>query len=386
MMIDRAGQRAALLSRLRRYPVVGLLGARQVGKTTLAKSVVRVWQAPVTAFDLEDPAHLARLADPALALSPLKGLVVLDEIQRLPEVFPLLRVLADRKPLPARFLVLGSASPALLRQSSESLAGRISYQELPGLSLAEVGRGREAKLWLRGGLPLSFLAKSDAASAEWRRDFLRGFVERELPQLGITVPGPTLRRFWAMLAHYHGQVWNSSELASAFGVADTTVRRYLDTLTAALVVRQLLPWSENLGKRQIKMPKIYLADSGLLHALLGLETHDSLESHPKVGASWEGFGIQAVVDRLGARSDGCFFWGTYSGAELDLLVVRGRTRLGFEFKRTVAPRVTRSMRTALADLKLRRLDVVHAGDATFPLAPKIRALALGRLLDDLAPL
>jgi predicted AAA+ superfamily ATPase len=386
MMIDRSGHRAELLRKLRRNPVVGLLGARQIGKTTLAAAVARSWRAPVTAFDLEDPAHLARLADPALALRPLKGLVVLDEIQRLPDVFPLLRVLSDRRPLPARFLVLGSASPALLRQSSESLAGRISYHELPGFSLAEVGRGREAKLWLRGGFPRSFLARSDAASAEWRRDFLRGFLERELPQLGVTVPAPTLRRFWGMLAHYHGQLWNSSELASAFGVADTTVRRYLDTLTAALVVRQLPPWSENLGKRQIKTPKIYLADSGILHALLGLETQDALESHPKMGPSWEGFGIQAVVDRLGARSDECFFWGTYAGAELDLLVVRGRARLGFEFKRTVAPRVTRSMHTAIADLGLRRLDVVHAGEASFPLAPKIRALALGRVLVDLAPL
>jgi hypothetical protein len=385
MKIDRAGHRAELLKRLRRYPVVGLLGARRVGKTTLAADVARAWKGPVTAFDLEDPAHLARLADPALALTPLKGLVVLDEIQHLPDVFPLLRVLADRRPLRTRSLVLGSASPTLLRQSSESLAGRISYHELPGFSLAEVGRVRAGRLWRRGGFPRSFLARSDEASAEWRRDFLRTFLERDLPQLGVTVPAATLRRFWGMLAHYHAQVWNSSEFARSFAVADTTVRRYLDTLTAALVVRQLPPWSENVGKRQVKSPKVYLADSGLLHTLLGLDTQDALESHPKLGASWEGFGIQAVVDRLGARSDECFFWGTYAGAELDLLVVRGKTRLGFEFKRTAAPQVTPSMRVATADLKLARLDVVHAGAATFPLAPRIRALALERLLDDLTP-
>jgi hypothetical protein len=386
MKIDRAGHRAELLKRLRRYPIVGLLGARQVGKTTLAADVARSWKGPVASFDLEDPAHLARLADPALALTPLKGLVVLDEIQRLPHVFPLLRVLADRKPLCARFLVLGSASPALLRQSSESLAGRIAYQGLPGFSLAEVGPARAGRLWLRGGFPRSFLARSDQASAEWRRDFLRTFLERDLPQFGVTVPSATLRRFWSMLAHYHGQVWNSSGFAQAFGVADTTVRRYLDMLTAALVVRQLPPWSENVGKRQVKSPKVYLADSGVLHALLGLDRQDALESHPKLGASWEGFGIQAVVDRLGARSDECFFWGTYAGAELDLLIVRGNRRLGFEFKRTAAPRVTLSMRTALEDLRLQRLDVVHAGETSFPLAPKIRAVALGRLLKDLAPL
>lgn len=386
MQIPRPGHRAELLRRLRRGPVVALLGARQVGKTTLAAEVARAWGGRTTVFDLEDPAHLARLADPRLALEPLRGLVVLDEIQQLPDVFPLLRVLADRRPLPARFLVLGSASPALLRQSAESLAGRISHYELPGLGLEEVRVEQLDRLWLRGGFPRSFLARSEAASAQWRRDFVRTFVERDLPQLGVSVAAATLRRFWAMLAHYHGQTWNSSEFARSFGVADTTVRRYLDTLTSALVVTQLQPWSENLGKRQVKAPKVYLADSGLLHTLLGCERREDLLSHPKLGASWEGLGIQSVVHRLGARPDECFFWGTYGGAELDLLVVRGSQRLGFEFKRTSAPQVTRSMHVALADLRLRRLDVVHAGAETFPLAPGLRALSLGRLLEDLAPL
>lgn len=384
--MQRPTHRAELLRRLRRSPVVALLGARQVGKTTLAAEIAQAWKGPVTTFDLEDPAHLARLADPRLALEPLKGLVVLDEIQRLPDTFPLLRVLADRRPLPARFLVLGSASPALLRQSSESLAGRISHYELPGLGLDEVRAQDADKLWLRGGFPRSFLARSEAASAEWRREFVRTFVERDLPQLGVTVPAATLRRFWAMLAHYHGQTWNSSEFGRSFGVADTTVRRYLDTLTSALVVRQLPPWAENLGKRQVKSPKVYLADSGLLHTLLGCERREALLSHPKLGASWEGFGIQAVIQRLGARPEECFFWGTYATAELDLLVVRGSTRLGFEFKRTSAPHATRSMHTALSDLKLARLDLVHAGADTFPLARGLRAVAFSRLLEDLAPL
>ncbi len=384
--MQRAAHRAEVLRRLRRSPVVALLGARQVGKTTLAAEIARAWKGPVATFDLEDPAHLARLADPRLALEPLKGLVVLDEIQRLPDTFPLLRVLADRKPLPARFLVLGSASPALLRQSSESLAGRISHYELPGLGLDEVRSQDADRLWLRGGFPRSFLARSEAASAEWRRDFVRTFVERDLPQLGVTVAAATLRRFWVMLAHYHGQTWNASEFGRSFGVADTTVRRHLDTLTSALVVRQLPPWSENLGKRQVKSPKVYLADSGLLHTLLGCERREALLSHPKLGASWEGFGIQAAIQHLGARPEECFFWATYGGAELDLLVVRGSTRLGFEFKRTSAPRATRSMHVALADLKLARLDVVHAGEDTFPLAPGLRAVALRRLLGDITPL
>ena len=371
---------------LRRSPVVAILGARQVGKTTLARMVAEGQRGPVTFLDLEDPADVARLAEPVLALGGLRGLVVLDEVQRLPEIFRALRVLADRPRRPARFLVLGSASPDLLRQSSESLAGRLAFHELGGFSLEEVGAEKLARLWLRGGFPRSFLARSEKVSGDWRRDFVRTFLQRDLPQLGITIPSETLGRFWSMLAHYHGQVWNASEFARSFGVADTTVRRYLDTLAATFVLRILPPWRENVGKRQVKSPKVYVADSGILHTLLGVGEGRDLERHPKLGASWEGFGIEQVVACLRARREECFFWSTYAGAELDLLVIRGRHRLGFEIKRTAAPSLTPSMRAAMKDLGLDRLDVIHAGAETFPLAPRVRAVSLSRLLTDLLPL
>jgi predicted AAA+ superfamily ATPase len=386
MIIARLRHLSQLENLLTRYPVVAILGARQVGKTTLALQLVNRTITPATVFDLENPTDLARLADPMLALQHLSGLVVLDEIHRQPDLFPILRVLADRPQHPARFLVLGSASPTLLQQSSESLAGRIHYHELGGFALDEVGLGATERLWLRGGFPAAFLAQSEAASADWRRDFVRTFLERDLPQLGVRVPSITLRRFWTMVAHYHAQVWNSAELARAFGVTAPTVRHYLDTLTAALVLRQLPPWFENLGKRQVKAPKVYITDSGLLHTLLNIQTYADLEGHPKVGASWEGFTLGEVITRLGAHPEECFFWATHAGAELDLLVIRGNRRWGFEFKRTVAPRLTRSMHIALTDLRLERLDVVHAGDQTFPLADAVRAVALRRLFDDLAPL
>jgi predicted AAA+ superfamily ATPase len=380
--VRRSRHLDAIATLVDQFPVVGLLGARQVGKTTLARDFAASRAEPVTFFDLEDPADLARLSEPDLALRELTGLVVIDEVQRRPELFPILRVLADRE-LSSRFLVLGSASPDLLKQTSESLAGRISCHELAGFALDEVGVAARDRLWLRGGFPRSFLSDSDPASAEWRRSFIRTFLERDLPQLGVNVPAQTLQRFWTMLAHYHGQLWNGAEIARAFGVAQTTVRRYLDILTAALVLRQLQPWYANIGKRQVRAPKIYLADSGLLHSLLNLETRNDLEGHPKVGASWEGFALGEVLVRLGARREESYFWATHSGAELDLLVIRGRRRLGFEFKRTTAPRLSPSIRSALADLGLDRIDIVHAGDHTFPLAERVRALALCRLYDDL---
>ena len=385
-MIRRLTEERRLRELLSRHRVVGIVGARQVGKTTLARAVAAAWPRASHFFDLEDPAALARLADPMLALRGLRGLVVIDEIQRAPGLFSALRVLADRAGAPARFLVLGSASPELLRQSAESLAGRIAYHEVRGFALDEVGAGNMGRLWLRGGFPRSFLARTLDESDEWRREFVRTFLERDMPQLGIAVGAATLRRFWAMLAHRQGQVWNASEFGRSFGVADTTVRRYLDLLSSALVVRQLLPWHENLGKRQVKAPKVYLADTGILHSLLGIGTAADLEDHPVVGASWEGFIIQEVVRRLGARREECHFWATHAGAELDLLVVRGRRRVGVEIKRTTAPAVTRSMRTALEDLGLDLIEVVHAGDETFPLAPKIRAVAAARLLEDIEPL
>ena len=381
---DRLSRVAGLLTR---HPIVGLLGARQVGKTTLAREVARRYGRPVGFFDLEDPRDLARLAEPMLTLEPLRGLVVLDEIQRRPDIFPVLRVLADRRRTPARFLVLGSASLDLLRQSSETLAGRIAYVELPGLSLGEIGSDRSvSSLWLRGGFPRSFLAPTNAASMEWRQSFIRTFLERDLPQLGLNLPATTMRRFWMMVAHSHGQIWNASEFGRSFGLADTTVRRYLDALSGALVVRQLSPWHENLGKRQVKSPKIYVADAGLLHALLDIRDHHAIEGHPKLGASWEGFAIGELVTHLGVRWDQCHFWATHAGAELDLLVTAGRRRIGFEIKRTDAPRLTPSMRHARTDLKLDSLIVIHAGKETFPLAPGVRAIPLARMTRDIEPM
>ena len=385
-MIERALHLKMLSGLLARHRVVGLVGARQVGKTTLARAFVARRNGPTAGFDLENPEDLARLSDPMLALKGLRGLVVIDEVQRIPELFKVLRVLVDRPRSTTRFLVLGSASPDLLRQGSETLAGRIIYYELGGFSLDELGVDKNLRLWLRGGMPRSYLARSHAESDEWRQGFVRTFIERDLPQLGIGTRSATLYRFWQMLAHYHGQVWNASEFARSFGVADTTVRSYLDLLTSALVIRQLPPWHENISKRQVKAPKVYVTDSGLLHTLLNLKIPADLERHPKVGASWEGFVLAEIIRRLGARNHECYFWATHGGAELDLLVVRGRRRLGFEIKRTSSPSVTRSMLTALDDLKLHSLDVVHAGDQTFALAQHVRAVALSRLLKDLKPL
>jgi predicted AAA+ superfamily ATPase len=383
-LIPRKRHEKAVIRLLDHFPVVAILGARQVGKTTLAQQIMEVRKGPVERFDLEDPADLARIKDARLALSGLRGLVVLDEVQRRPDIFPILRVLADRRPRPARFLVLGSASPELLRQSSETLAGRIAFHTLNGFHLDEIGIDRLDPLWLRGGFPLSFLARTHGFSLTWRRSFTRTFIERDLPQLGVRVSSATLSRFWSMLAHYHGQVWNSSEFARSFGVTDKTVRHYLDILSAALVVRQLPPWHANVGKRQVKSPKVYIRDSGILHALLGIADRRDLDRHPKVGASWEGFMLQQVIEHLGAQPEECFFWGTHSGAEIDFLWVRGRRRWGFEFKLTTAPKLTRSAKAALDVLKLQKLYVVHAGDATFPLHGKSTAIAATRLLQDLA--
>lgn len=385
-MIRRDQELETLRRLLSQHPVVGIVGARQVGKTTLARSLVVRTTGPSSIFDLENPEDLARLGDPMLALKELKGLVVIDEIQRYPGLFAVLRVLVDRPKPPARFLVLGSASPDLLRQSSETLAGRIVYHELGGFSLDEVGAENHTRLWLRGGFPRSYLARTHAESDVWRQGFIRTFLERDLPQLGITIGSTTLRRFWSMLAHYHGQMWNGSEFARSFGVADTTIRNYLDLLTSALVVRQLPPWHENISKRQVKAPKVYVVDSGLLHSLLNVRRLEELEGHPKVGASWEGFVLEQIIRRLDARPNESFFWATHGGAELDFLVVRGGQRLGFEIKRTSSPRLTPSMRSALSDLKLQRLEVIHAGEETFPMAAKVRAVALSRLLEDLQPL
>ena len=386
MILHRPAHLLEVARLQRQFPVVALVGPRQVGKTTLARQVAARWRGPAHLFDLESAEDLARLADPLLELRRLSGLIVLDEIQRRPEIFPALRVLVDEPRSRRRFLVLGSASPDLLRQSSESLAGRITYHELPGLGLDDVGVGQADRLWRRGGFPRSYLARTDAESRRWREALIRTYLERDLPELGLRLPSTALRRFWTMLAHYHGQVWNASELARAFGVAHTTIQRYLDVLTGTFMVRQLQSWHENLSKRQVKAPKVYVRDCGLLHTLLGITDTEALLAHPKVGASWEGFLVEAAIGRLGARPHECFFWATYSGAEIDLVVIRGRQRIGVEIKRTTAPAMTKSLRVAAGDLRLTRVYLLHAGRHTFDMAPGVRAVAADRLLEDLEPM
>ncbi len=385
-MIDRPDHLGRIRALLRTFPVVAILGARQVGKTTLARTLFEATGRRAHYFDLERAQDVAQLQQAELALAPMRGLIVLDEIQRRPDLFPALRVLADRPRTPARFLILGSASPDLIRQSSETLAGRIAFHDLRGFDLTEVGGDAWEQLWLRGTFPRSFLARDEQASALWRRELVRTYLERELPDLGIQIPPGTIRRFWSMLAHYHGQLWNGAELARAFGVSEKTVRGYLDLLCATFLALRLRPFHTNLRKREVKAPKTYIADSGLLHSLLGLSTRRDLLGHPKVGASFEGFAIAQVRARLGARDEECFFWNVHGGAELDLLVVRGRRRLGFEVKFTESPEVTPAMRSAWQTLGLQRLDLIHPGEATFPLDKGIRAVGIGGLLDAIAPL
>lgn len=369
-MIERPSTSAAIRKALERSRVVALLGPRQCGKTTLARQFVA--SDSLNYFDLEDPLSLARLDQPMTALRELKGLVVIDEVQRRPELFPMLRVLADRDPLPARFLILGSASPALLRQSSESLAGRLETVIIGGFTLPDVGKGEYGHHWLRGGFPLAFLARDDSDSLSWRKNFIQTFLERDIPQLGIGVPSTTLLRFWTMLAHYHGQVWNAAEPARSLGVNESTVRRYLDLLQGVFMVRQLQPWHENLKKRQVKSPKVYFRDSGLLHQLLGIRTMEELLFHPKCGASWEGYVVEEAISS--AAPDEVYFWATHGGAELDLLFLKNGRRLGIEIKRMDAPRITTSMRVALEDLALERLAIIYPGERRFSLAENVEVV------------
>ena len=377
LMIARQSLSTAIRAAVSRFPVVVLTGPRQSGKTTLARELLR--EDSPNYFDLEDPLSLARLDEPRTALEPLRGLVVIDEVQRRPDLFPVLRVLSDRPQRPARFLILGSASGDLLRQSSESLAGRVHRIEIGGFTLAELGAGPAARLWRRGGFPLAFLARSEAQSVAWRQQFVQTLLERDLPQWGVRVPATALRRFWTMIAHYHGQVWNAAEPARALDVNPSTTRRYLDLLTDALVIRQLQPWHANLGKRQVKSPKVYVRDSGLLHRLLGLDTERALLSHPALGASWEGFVIEQVL--AAEPHDEACFWATHQGAEIDLILRRGSRLLGVECKRTDAPRLTPSIRTALEDLRLERVAVIYPGSKRFSLAPRVEAVPLGALTE-----
>lgn len=382
MILARADYLKLIGERLADYPVVALPGPRQVGKTTLARLYAEsLGNRPVHHFDLESPADLARLANPELALSPLQGLVILDEIQRMPELFAVLRVLADRPGTPARFLILGSASLELIQGAGESLAGRISFVDVTGFTLMETGSEHLRKLWWRGGFPRAYLAKEDRSATQWHEDFFRTFLEQDIPQLGIRIPAATLRRFWTMLAHYHGRIWNASELARALGSSEPTARRYLDILSGTYMVRQLPPWFENLKKRQVKAPKIHIRDSGVCHALLGLESFTALESHPKLGASWEGFAMEQILAVTGDSN--AYFWATHAGAELDLLVFHRGKRLGFEFKYSEKPSTTKSMQVALADLGLDALHIVYPGHHEIPLTESITATPLPEVLEQL---
>jgi hypothetical protein len=370
-MIPRPDAVNRVLSVFRVHPIASLLGPRQCGKTTLARTIAE--REPCTYFDLENPVDIRRLSAPMRVLEGLSGLVVIDEVQRQPSLFELLRVLVDRPRNNARFLLLGSASPHLIKGVSESLAGRIGFVDLSGFDLREVGTDCHERLWIRGGFPRSFLASNNSASMAWREDFIRTFLERDIPQLGITIPAPTLKRFWTMISHYHGQIWNAAEFARSLGTSENTARRHLDILAGAYMVRVLPPWFENMSKRQVKAPKIYIRDSGILHALLQLRTLGDVQGHPKLGASWEGFALEQLLLMLESRY--VYFWATHSGAELDLLLMTGGKRYGFEFKYVDAPTRTRSMIVAIQDLKLENLWVVYPGNQDYSLEDRIHVIS-----------
>ena len=375
-MFSRKRLHAAIQTALARSPIVALVGPRQVGKTTLARGFVAADSGNY--FDLEDPESAARLTEPKTALKDLKGLVAIDEIQRAPDLFPVLRVLADRPGHPARFLLLGSASPALLRQSSESLAGRIEVIEIGGFAVDEVGLAHVDPLWLRGGFPRAYLADTVGDVGAWRRQYLLALTERDLPQLGIQLAPAAKMRFLTMLAHYHGQIWNAADPARSLGIGETTVRRYLDLLAGTYLLRVLPPWHANVGKRQVKSPKIYWRDSGLVHQLLGIGDATSLLAHPRCGASWEGFVLESLHAAL--APDESYFWATHTGAELDALFVRAGRRLGVEIKRADAPRLTPSMRHAMTDLNLDLLWIVYPGSHAYALADRVQVLSFGQAL------
>jgi uncharacterized protein len=374
-MIKRPAYLESLKTAVRRSPVTALLGPRQTGKTTLARMFAEGKM--TTFFDLESLPDQRRLQNPELVLGNLEGLVVLDEIQLMPELFGTLRVVVDRPGQKARFIILGSASPEIIRKASETLAGRIEFVDLNGFDLAEVGETHWEPLWIRGGFPRSYLAANEADSLTWREGLIRTFLERDIPQLGIQIPATAMRRFWTMLAHYHAQTWNASELSRAMGVSDKTVRGYLDILTGAFMVRQLQPWYENISKRQVRAPKVYLRDSGLLHSLLNVQDRHSLLGHPKVGASWEGYVIEQVLQIL--RPSGAYYWAVHNSAELDLLLFYKGKRYGMEVKFSEAPEITRSMQTALHDLDLTHLWVVYPGADAYQVEKKISVLALQKI-------
>jgi len=371
-MIDRFLYQQKLATAVQRSPITALLGPRQCGKTTLARTFAIEKHA--TIFDLESQPDIRRLQNPELALGSLEGLVILDEIQLMPELFSVLRVLVDRPENKACFLILGSASPEIIRNVSETLAGRVEFVELSGFDLSETGVDSWQTLWVRGGFPRAYLASSEDDSLAWREGFIRTFLERDIPQLGINIAPTAMRRFWVMLAHYHGQTWNASEIARSLSVSDKTVRTYLDILTGTFMIRQLQPWYQNISKRQVKAPKIYFRDSGLLHSLLELPDRHSLLGHPKVGASWEGFVLEQVLQAI--RPIQTYYWATYNRAEIDLFIPYFGCRYGIEIKFNEAPEITTSMRIALDDLQLDHLWVIYPGGYSYPVHEKITVVPL----------
>lgn len=376
-MIQRPTYINALEQAINRTPVTSLLGPRQCGKTTLARILEKKYNASF--FDLESAQDLQRLQNPELILGSMEGLVIIDEIQEKPELFKTLRVLADIPERRTRFLILGSASPHIIKEASETLAGRTEFVELSGFNFMETDKDSIQDLWIRGGYPLSFLADSLEESTIWREAFIRTFLERDIPQLGFRIPVAAMRRFWTMLAHYHGQMLNASEIGRSLGVTDKTIKTYLDILSGTFMMRQLQPWHENLRKRQVKAPKIYFRDSGLLHHLLTVSDMHSLLGHPKLGASWEGFAMEQAMQIL--RPGEVYYWATYSGAELDLMFLKGGKKYGIEFKFNEAPKITRSMRVACEDLKLEHLWIIYPGEHFYPVEENISVLPLKNITD-----
>lgn len=376
MLIARKQELTLLKKRIKMNPVVAVLGPRQCGKTTLSRQFASQISLPVSVFDLENPRDLGRLDDPLMALENLKGVVIIDEVQRRPDLFPVLRVLVDKHPS-IRYLILGSASLELIRQGSETLAGRISYLEMGGFTLEDIPVKNINKLWIRGGFPKSFLASSEAASYQWRQDFITTFLERDIPNMGIQIPSKSLRRFWTMLAHNHGQIFNASEIGRSLGFSDHTAQRYLDLLSGTFMVRQLRPWYYNTKKRMVKRPKIYFRDTGILHALLSLENRDDVTAHLKLGASWEGFALEEVISHFQLKEEEIFFWGVHTGAELDLVFQRNGKFFGVEVKYSQVPQMTPSIRSALSELSLAHLWVVYPGKEKYSLNRQVTVVPLG---------
>ena len=375
MQIQRTTEIELLNKLLKNNPIVAILGPRQCGKTTLSRQFSSQWPLEVTIFDLENPRDIQRLQEPLLALENIEGLINIDEIQRSPDLFPVLRVLSDRYKK-TKYLILGSASRDLIRQSSESLAGRISYVEIGGFSLQLLGASKAEKLWIRGTFPRSFLASNEAASYQWRQDFIATFLERDIPQLGINIPAKSLGRFWKMLAHYHGQIFNASEIGKSLGISDHTAQRYLDLLSGTFMVRQLRPWYYNTKKRIIKRPKVYFRDSGILHALFALEGKKDVLLHPKLGASWEGFALEEAIKTAHLKEDEAFFWGVHAAAEIDLVFQKKGELYGIEVKYAQAPNLTQSMRSALKELSLKHLWIIYPGKESYPLDRNVTAIPL----------